>query len=59
MFSKKILFIANYQPGSGAAAARAQDNGALLDLLVRKGLITDQERDVRADLVKERPPLSR
>lgn len=38
----------------GSAVARAQDNGALLDLLVRKGFITDQEaEDVRADLVKE------
>ena len=36
------------------AAARAQDNGALLELLVKKGLITDQEaEDVRADLVRE------
>src|SRR5215510_7281 len=33
---------------------RAQDAGALLDLLVRKHLITDQEaEEVRADLVKE------
>ncbi|MEP7248656.1 MAG: hypothetical protein ABI787_02625, partial [Spartobacteria bacterium] len=35
-------------------AAHAQDNGALLELLVKKGLITDQEAQaVRADLVKE------
>ena len=33
---------------------RAQDNAALIDLLVRKGLISDQEaEDVRADLAKE------
>ena len=38
----------------GAPLARAQDSGALLELLVKKGLITDQEaEDVRADLVKE------
>ena len=36
------------------AAVRAQDSGALLDLLVRKGVINDQEaEEVRADLVKE------
>jgi hypothetical protein len=35
-------------------AARAQDAGALLDLLVRKKLITDQEaEEVRGELVKE------
>ncbi|MBA3652419.1 MAG: putative porin, partial [Chthoniobacterales bacterium] len=39
---------------AGAAVARAQDSGALLELLVKKGLISDQEaEDVRADLVKE------
>src|SRR5437660_3357022 len=33
---------------------RAQDAGALLDLLVRKKLITDQEaEEVRAELTKE------
>ncbi|MEP6685552.1 MAG: putative porin [Verrucomicrobiota bacterium] len=37
-----------------AARTRAQDSGALLDLLVRKHLITDQEaEEVRADLTKE------
>lgn len=36
------------------AAARAQDAGALLDLMVRKHLITDQEaEEVRADLTKD------
>ena len=36
------------------AAARAQDAGALLDLLVRKKIINDQEaEEVRAELVKE------
>src|SRR3982751_2253230 len=34
--------------------ARAQDAGALLDLLVRKKLITDQEAaEVRAELTKQ------
>src|SRR5205807_6131656 len=38
----------------GGVAARAQDAGALLDLLVRKKIITDQEaEEVRAELTKE------
>ena len=38
----------------GGIAARAQDAGALLDLLVRKRIITDQEaEEVRAELTKE------
>jgi hypothetical protein len=38
----------------GSAPARAQDAGALLDLLVRKKIITDQEaEEVRAELTKE------
>jgi hypothetical protein len=54
MFFKKIVFVAMAVSLFGAAAARAQDNGALLELLVKKGLITDQEaEDVRADLLKE------
>jgi len=37
-----------------AGASQAQDNAALLDLLVKKKVITDQEAEtVRADLVKE------
>jgi hypothetical protein len=36
------------------SAARAQDAGALLDLLVKKRIITDQEaEEVRSELVKE------
>src|SRR5438045_5645598 len=36
------------------AVAHAQDAGALLDLLVRKKIITDQEaEEVRAELTKE------
>jgi len=38
----------------GGLAARAQDAGALLDLLVRKKIITDQEaEEVRVELTKE------
>jgi hypothetical protein len=38
----------------GGTLARAQDAGALLDLMVRKRLITDQEaEEVRGELVKE------
>ncbi len=38
----------------GGTAARAEDDGALLDLLVRKHLITEQDAaEVRADLKKE------
>ena len=38
----------------GSAAVRAQDSGPLLDLLVRKGVINDQEaEEVRAELTKE------
>jgi hypothetical protein len=38
----------------GGPVARAQEAGALLDLLVRKRLITDQEaEEVRSELVKE------
>src|SRR5438128_12586476 len=38
----------------GGIAAKAQDAGALLDLLVRKKIINDQEaEEVRAELTKE------
>ena len=55
MFCKRIVFIAMaISLILGAVTLRAQDSGALLELLVKKGLITDQEaEDVRADLVKE------
>ncbi len=55
MFCKRIVFIAMaVSLILGAVTVRAQDSGALLELLVKKGLITDQEaEDVRADLVKE------
>lgn len=55
MFVKKIAVVALAAAlFGGASLARAQDSGALLELLVKKGLISDQEaEDVRADLVKE------
>src|SRR3954466_6164622 len=40
--------------GLGGVTARAQDAGALLDLLVKKKLITDQEaEEVRGELTRE------
>lgn len=37
-----------------ASVALAQDSGPLIDVLVKKGILTDQEaEDVRADLVKD------
>lgn len=39
---------------TGGSTLRAQDNGALIDALVRKKILTDQEaEEIRADLVKE------
>ena len=55
MFIKKLTFaaIAFFFAFTGTAS-RGQDAGALLDLLVRKRLITDQEaEEVRTELVKE------
>ncbi len=55
MRPKKYIFAFALSLMLIAAAAHGQDNGALLELLVKKGLITDQEADsVRADLVKEK-----
>ena len=49
---KLIVVAASFAIFSGVS--RAQDNGALLDLLVKKKVISDQEaEEVRADLVKE------
>jgi hypothetical protein len=54
MFKKTIFTAVTGALLIGGAVARAQDNGALLDLLVRKGLINDQEAEqVRADLTRE------
>ena len=55
MTARKLIFITTILIFAlGPIAARAQDAGALLDLLVRKKLITDQEaEEVRAELTKE------
>jgi hypothetical protein len=55
IFMKKLTLVAAALClALGGTVARAQDAGALLDLLVRKKLITDQEaEEVRAELVKE------
>src|SRR5258708_27671502 len=56
MLTKKFVFIAVILSFLVAPMSilRAQDAGALLDLLVKKRLITDQEaEEVRAELTKE------
>ena len=55
MFTKKSIFIAAAMIFAlGTMSVHAQDAGALLDLLVKKHLITDQEaEEVRGELVKE------
>ena len=54
MFVKKFTLVTIAAGMLFGATARAQDAGALLDLLVKKHLITDQEaEEVRADLTKE------
>ncbi len=55
MFVKKLTFAAvAFCFAFTGIAARAQEAGALLDLLVRKRIITDQEaEEVRAELSKE------
>ena len=54
MFKRFIYLMAVASFILGGVAARAQDAGALLDLLVRKKIITDQEaEEVRAELTKE------
>jgi len=54
MFKQFIYILAAASFIFGGIVARAQDAGALLDLLVRKKIITDQEaEEVRADLKKE------
>ena len=55
IFMKKLtLAAAALCVALGGTVARAQDAGALLDLLVKKKLITDQEaEEVRSELVKE------
>lgn len=52
-FKAAVLVVTGIIVVSGTAL-RAQDNGALLDLLVRKKIITDQEaEEVRAELTKQ------
>ncbi|MBA2434839.1 MAG: hypothetical protein H0V54_07120 [Chthoniobacterales bacterium] len=52
-FKNTILAVAAASLLLGTSG-QAQDNGALLDLLVKKGLINDQEaEEVRADLTRE------
>ena len=55
MLTKKfILIIATLSFAFGTVSIRAQDAGALLDLMVRKKLITDQDaEEVRAELTKQ------
>src|SRR5438094_1302422 len=54
MFKRFMYMLAAASFIFGGVAAKAQDAGALLDLLVRKKIITDQEaEEVRADLTKE------
>ncbi|MDQ3118413.1 MAG: putative porin [Verrucomicrobiota bacterium] len=55
MFVKKSLFAAAAASlVFGGITAPAQDNGALLDLLVRKKIITDQEaEELRGELTKD------
>lgn len=50
--SQRLALAAIFVATSGLAVA--QDNSALIDMLARKGIITDQEaEDLRADLSKE------
>jgi hypothetical protein len=50
----KWLALAGGMALSAATSALAQDSGALIDLLTRKGIISDQEaEDLRAELLKE------
>jgi Putative porin len=55
MFVKKLTFAAvAFCFAFTGIAARGQEAGALLDLLVRKGIVTDQEaEEVRVELSKE------
>ena len=55
MFVRQLIFVAAASSlFLGGITARAQDNGALLDLLVRKKIITDQEaEELRGELNKD------
>lgn len=51
---RHTLRLAAFTLGALASPLAAQDSGALLDILVRKGVLTMQEaEDVRAELVRE------
>jgi phosphate-selective porin len=55
---KRLILCGVFTFGA-ASAVLAQDSGALLEVLVRKGIISDQEaEDIRADLVRDaaQPP---
>src|SRR6476660_9357131 len=54
MFKRFIYIMAAASFIFGGIAAHAQDTGALLDLLVRKKIITDQEaEELRGELTKD------
>ena len=54
LFSKKWLALLGSLVIGAASATYAQESGALIDLLVRKGVLNDQEaEDLRAELQKE------
>lgn len=52
--STKWLALLGCATVAAATAAQAQDSGALLDALVKKGILNDQEaEEIRADLISE------
>jgi len=54
MFNLKSTLLAAFAALLCAGTAFAQDSGPLIDILVKKGLINDQEaEDLRAELVKD------
>lgn len=54
MFQLKSKLLATAAALFAASVAFAQDSGALIDLLVRKGVLNDQEaEELRAELVKD------
>lgn len=54
MFQLKSKLLATAAALFAASVALAQDSGALIDLLVKKGVLNDQEaEEIRAELVKD------
>jgi len=54
MLPNKMKWFALLGSALLAGSAFAQDSGPLIDILVKKGIVTDQEaEDLRADLVKD------